>query len=738
MAGFFEDALETARNIRSFPDRAEALVAVAVEMSKAEVGAMIVVKIFTEALSLCEKYDFKKRVAVEMSKAGIDKTVFGSVFIDAVEAKEYLGFSSWYVDDIVDIVKEAVRAGIGKEQGMAMFYKVLGVAQDIKLEPFEQARLLSATLEALAKTGLTPDQLAEGFAEALQAARATKDTFGIGLKALSLRWLASAMARAGLQDEAKKVFMEILEDETHPSIIEEIIIEMVRAGLFSEALEIVNRAKCSDITLKTLADELTKAGQFSAALQVAAKMDYIYLYKADVIEGIAIGVAQATNSEEEKVNVFTEAAHMVNTLQDEKLLTSNYREFCFCNIISEVVKIGLFDEALVLVNAEDSFAAANLELKNSAITIVAVGMAKAGLFAQALSLARTIYPLSTRAYKAEALMAIAAEMTAAGLGAVDVVPVYLEASEAAQCVERSDRKAKVLMEIAFKIAELKPDKKIIVKAFSNAFRSMTYRPDIQGAAVRMVRAGLAFEALQVAKDCFKEKESRWFVDQLIKGITSEIARTGPGKEKLHEICTELLDAVRTMILFDSERDPVLRDAAIGMAKAGLFAEALQIARKAPDSPEKVEALNCIGAEMASTGLPEDDIVPVFAEALAMMQMLGLDRGEMAEKITIEMARAGLFEKALEVARKIAAQGERPKALRRIAIEMARAGEGRDAVAKIFIEALLDWRMTDNHSDIKMTLYEMEKLGFDKTEMKRMLIRAGFNKKDAKQIVSDLL
>jgi lipopolysaccharide biosynthesis regulator YciM len=120
-----------------------------------------------------------------------------------------------------------------------------------------------------------------------------------------------------------------------------------------------------------------------------------------------------------------------------------------------------------------------------------------------------------------------------------------------------------------------------------------------------------------------------------------------------------------------ERARALGKIAGEMAKAGMFDQALKVAERIGDARWRAEALGEIAEGMAKAGM-KDWVKEVFGE-------YAWERARVLITIAGEMAKAGMFDRALKVAERIGDARWRAEALIAIAGEMAKAGEVERAV-----------------------------------------------------------
>ncbi|MEZ8219368.1 NACHT domain-containing protein [Candidatus Fervidibacteria bacterium JGI MDM2 SSWTFF-3-K9] len=134
-------------------------------------------------------------------------------------------------------------------------------------------------------------------------------------------------------------------------------------------------------------------------------------------------------------------------------------------------------------------------------------------------------------------------------------------------------------------------------------------------------------------------------------------------------------------------DESKRDLATSWASKGLFEQALKVAEGIRWAGERARALSEIAVEMAKAGMKER-AKEVFEQALKVAE--GIEdawwRARALSEIAEEMAKAGMFEKAMKVAEGIRWAGERAGALSEIAKEMAKVGM-KEQAKEVFEQAL---------------------------------------------------
>ena len=310
-----------------------------------------------------------------------------------------------------EIAEEMARAGLTK-RAREISEQALRVAEEIE-EIQEQARALVVIVEGMAKVGMFEQALkiAEEVREAGWQVEALKAIY----QTRALKATVEEMAKSGMFEQALKIAEGIEEAWRRAEALREIAGEMAKAGMVERAKEVFDQAlktaeeikeiKTQVEALMAITGKMVKARMFDQALEVAEGIGRAWV-KAWVLSAIAEEMARA-------------------------------------GLVKRAEEI--FGQALKVATKEMS----NLEVK--ALSGVAKGMAKAGMFDQALKLAEGIKWAWKRAW---ILGAVAEGMARAG-GKERAREVFNQALEAAKEIGGTLERELRLWEIAKAMAQVR-------------------------------------------------------------------------------------------------------------------------------------------------------------------------------------------------------------------------------------------------------------------------------------------
>jgi tetratricopeptide (TPR) repeat protein len=265
-------------------------------------------------------------------------------------------------------------------------------------------------------------------------------------------------------------------------------------------------------------------------------------------------------------------------------------------------------------------------------------MAEAGMFDQALQVAERMQKIGNAWLRAEALRAIAEGMVKARI-VERAKEVFEQALRVIEDIETANLRAKALIAIAEGIAK-----------------------------AGIIEIALFERAMIVAKGIEEyptKNASPTESENALSGIAGWMIKVG--------MVEQALELVGKIYYQGWQRARALRVIVKGMAKAGMFDQALRAAEGIKDAEERAWALREITGEMAKAGM--------FDQALQVAEGIEGARWQAEALVAIagEMTKAGMFEQALQVAEGIEDAKERARALGEIAEEMAKAGEVEGAV-----------------------------------------------------------
>jgi tetratricopeptide (TPR) repeat protein len=371
---------------------------------------------------------------------------------------------------------------------------------------------------------------------------------------------------------------------------------------------------------------------FDQALKVAEGIE-IWVWRADALREIAGEMAKAGMVERAK-EVFDQALEVA-----EGIWIREWRANALREIAGEMARAGMFERALEVAEGIGMW-----EWRVMALGEIAGEMAKAGMverakevFDQALKSAERI---EDAWWRANALGEIAEGMAKAGM-VERAKEVFDQALKVAEGIKDTEDQANALSAIAAEMAKagmLDQALEVVERAVEGLVEGLDVREQVEalvGIAEGMAKAGMA----ERAKEVFKQAE------QVLKAAGGDVGIWGE-------------EALMTIVG--------------GIARTGMFDQALKVAEGIKRAGVRAEALSAIAEGMAKVGMI-DWAKEVFEQALKVAEGIKGARAEALREITEEMAKAGMFDQASQVAEGIEDAENRARALREIAGEMAKAG-----------------------------------------------------------------
>jgi hypothetical protein len=707
-AGIFEQALKVAEGIEDAWGRAEALRKIAEEMARARVQEET---LWRQALQVAKEIKIAggrakalKAIAEEMAKAGM--------FEQALQVVEGIEDAEKRAKALREIVGEMAKAG--------MFDQALQVAERIEYE-WEHIEALRVITERMAKEGLAEQALevagriedefyqawvlegiAEGIAEVrmfgqlLKTVERIKDEL---MRSRPLRAIVERMAKEGMFEQAMKVAEGILDTEEMEKALREIAEQMIKAGMFEQALEVVERIRYSEDRakmLKAITKGMAKEGMIERAIKVAgmvaetnAAIIGIFIFdEEEVLREIAEEIAGD--------GIFEKALEI-----GKRIKNANKRAKALRSIAERMAKVGMveqaqevFEQALRVIKSIET-----AELRATALIVVAEGMAKARMFEEALKVAERIE--EDVWWRARAMEAIAKEIAGAR--------IFDQALQVAEKIKDAPSRARAFEAIVKEMAEVGMfDQALQVAERMQRVGSAWLRAEaLRAIAEGMVKARIVERAKEVFEQALKAIEGIETANLRAKAliaIAEGIARAGIIEIALFEramivakgieeyptknpsptesenalsgiagwmikvgMVEQALELVGKIYYQGWQRARALRVIVKGMAKAGMFDQALRAAEGIKDAEERAWVLREIAEEMAKAR--------VFEEALKVAEEIkeAEQRARALREIAKEMAKVGRFDQALKVAEGIEDAWRRAEALREIAGEMAKAG-----------------------------------------------------------------
>jgi tetratricopeptide (TPR) repeat protein len=703
----WRQALQVAKEIKIAGGRAKALKAIAEGMAKAGM--------FEQALQVAEGIeDAEKRakalreIVGEMAKAGM--------FDQALQVAERIEYEWEHIEALRVITERMAREGLAEQ--------ALEVAERIEDE-FNQAWVLEGIAEGITKVHM--------FGQLLKTVERIKNEL---MRSRPLRAIVERMAKEGMFEQAIKVAERILDTEEMEKALREIAEQMIKAGMFEQALEVAERIGYSENRakmLKAIAKGMAKEGMIERAIKVAemvaetnAAIIGIFIFDEEEVlreiaeeiagDGIfekALEIGKRIKNANERAKALSSIAErmakvgMVEQAQEvfeqalrviESIETAELRAKALEAIAEGMAKARMFEEALKVAEriAEDLWwrawameaiakEIAGARMFNQALQLaekikdapsrarafeaIVKEMAEAEMFDQALQVAERMQKIGNAWLRAEALRAIAEGMVKARM-VERAKEVFEQALRVIEDIKTANLRAKALIAIAEGIAKAGIikialfERAMIVAKGIEEYPTKNPSPTesenaLSGIAGWMIKVGMVEQALELVGKIYYQG---WQRARALRVIVKGMAKAGMFDQALRA-AEGIKDA--------KERAWVLREIAEEMAKAGMFDQALRAAEGIKDAEERAWALREIAGEMAK--------VRVFEEALKVAEGIGnaSKRTWALEAIAEEMAKAGMFEQALKVAEGIEKEAW---ALKLIAEEMAKAGEVEGAVS----------------------------------------------------------
>jgi SOS response regulatory protein OraA/RecX len=200
-------------------------------------------------------------------------------------------------------------------------------------------------------------------------------------------------------------------------------------------------------------------------------------------------------------------------------------------------------------------------------------------------------------------------------------------------------------------------------------------------AAKMSRLGLGMDKVKAAfKEALDAAQKAVDPSCAVSRVVVEMAQAGLLKDAL---------VVAWTIKDLSYRSDAISVIAEEMAKAGQYKDAIDVACKVDNAEDRSNAFSRIALEMAKVGMDRVAVMAVFIRAIdASWTICSPSHRSYAQRsIVVDMAQAGLFKDALNVARKMDDAFNRAAAFSRIALEMAKNRIGKALVMAVFREAL---------------------------------------------------
>ncbi|MFA0772008.1 MAG: hypothetical protein KEFWMYNX_000007 [Candidatus Fervidibacter sp.] len=424
--------------------------------------------------------------------------------------------------------------------------------------------------------------------------------------------------------------------------------------------EMLSEARRKDERLRPLwlsdvALGLAEAGFVDQALQIAwqfTEQDRPFVLSSFVLSSIAEKLAGA--------GFFDRALQVAESIPDA---SSRARLRVLISIAEAMAEAGLFDRALQVAESVEEDAHARV------IASVAQAMAKVGderafaIFEQAVQVAQKAGDAMTLRLIVEAMAGArlfdrALQVTQAIADGHEKVMALL--ATATEMVKTGDERALVLFDQALQVARQEK-----VPPVTLCFL-----------AAGLAEAGFFDRALSLAQEIATTLPAEQLTEAgllercgyhrswVLRAVAEAMAKAGD--ERAAHLFDQAFQAAQEIADDEMERTHALCDVLETMTKVGFAERALQFVQAMEDEEDRFYALLAIAEELAKAGA-EPSAIAVFDQAL---QIARRGKGFSGLSVAYAMARVGLFDRAIQLARETCC----PLTLRLIVEEMARQGE----------------------------------------------------------------
>jgi len=425
--GRFEQAMEAAERIEDAWWRTRALREITEEMTKA--GMFEQAMEATERIeSAWERSEALREIAEEMTKAGM--------FEQAMEAAERIEDAWWRTQALREIAVGMAEAGM-VEKAEEVFEQAMKAAERIE-DALWRSKVLGEIAVEMTKAGMF--EQAMKIVERIEYAEE---------RAWALIGIAEEMKKAGMVEKAKEVFEQAMKtaekiENALVAVWALIAVGMAKAGMFEKAMEIAERiedAWLRALALIGIAEEMKKAGMveqaeevFEQAMKTAEKIEDA-LYRVEALIKIAVEMAKVEMVEKAR-EVFEQAMKTAERIEDAWLRVLALR------MVEKAKEV--LEQAMETVERIE-----NAKKRAEALSGIAEGMEKAGMFEQAM---KTAEKIEDAWYRVKALIEIAVEMAKVEMFE-KTKEVFEQAMETAEKIEDAKKRAEALKEIAEEMAK---------------------------------------------------------------------------------------------------------------------------------------------------------------------------------------------------------------------------------------------------------------------------------------------
>ena len=678
--GWFQAKLEEARSINNDDSRATALQVVAIEMAKTG------------------RFDKALRVTATIANPGRRTQAFHSVLSemakvgspeDAVDATRPVDDSKARLSALMVVVTAMVEAGRGRDKVGRVVDEAMDVAWLVDV-PQERFRAMMIVLSGVLQAGLDKDVITTVIDETFSIVCTLYYSVCYHQEHHSMHYLSA-------ESDMRHLRHFYVGCGDYSNALRSMVLEMAKAGLFEEAVDVARAIESKPVRARALSDIATFMGRnrwredevarvFEEALDSALQVSR-WDNRSELLQFIGCAMAEEGLSWEALEVVWTVGIYRFKPVFLGKIAYA----ITMSETLPETERRAFLREVLY------AFHAVADQRKPFGNLPIGWRIVDLGLFEEAMVLVRTIEDPGSRT---EAIAAILSAKAGNAVFRHDLDGV-LEAVEAAHRVEDLAGRKRALAAIVRALARAVPydplQQRVLVgqslqilardvidlaeENKDSAYKTRILRRIIRG----LTYAGWFEEALELV-NAFDDRRQRSSIrESIVLSAINAARRCGP---------EAVLDIIENVPL-NSLTTRTVREVAIAMAEAGMYQQALSIARMLEDTCSRAEVVGQIALAMAKAGLDGNALAKVVDEGVAEFiagRLVGsrvTGQCHFAKMLAV-LAEAGVDKKVfvdLLEDMSAALADEFPRDLAYVASAMAMAGLRRDKVSAVFTKAL---------------------------------------------------
>jgi tetratricopeptide (TPR) repeat protein len=381
--------------------------------------------------------------------------------------------------------------------------------------------------------------------------------------------------------------------------------------------------------------------------------------KREEIKGLEKKIANQKIKVAKNVDWDAAVLHLVSTIQNART-----KAYTLHDIAVELARAGRYEQAIQLAETIQ-----NSDAKVYTLQLIAIELAKGGKFKNAIQLVESIQKASISAFL---LSKIAIEQIKAGKDE-QAADLFSQAIQAAESIQDIKSKAFALKRIAVELAKAGRYEQAIqlAESIQADYPKVSALGDI---AIEQIKAGKDEQAADLFSQAIQAAESFDDISSKVLTLnhfTIELARAGR-----YEQAIQLAETTQRT----SSKTSALDRIAVELARAGRYEQAIQLAESIPDVRSKSSALGNIAIELIKA--EKDELAAdLFSQAIRAAESLD----DISSKVltlnhfAVELAKVGRYEQAIQLAETIQNPYSKAIALDRIAVELARAGRYEQAI-----------------------------------------------------------